>query len=235
MNTPNFENMIPQGNLNKAHFVGNVLREVFGIQSPIYLANAWFSPRSFIPKGYELTKEQEVQFPNYEDVQFLSPEESETTSLLGTPVLGDIAFEGGTYNIYNKLNGNIEQSSREKYTLPYSCIVDFSRQNNVITTPVLGGNGTVKEIYGIGDWDITIRGIAFNNDSVGNSAHKQIEELIVWANLCDSIEVSGAVFLSKGINRLVIESLDIQPIEAKWNVIPFTIKAISDEPIELTL
>jgi hypothetical protein len=235
MNIPNYENMIPQGNLNKAHFVGNVLREVFGIQSPVYLANAWFDHPAIMPKGYELTEEQKAQFPNYEDVRLLLPEASKTTSILGTPVLGCIAFEAGSYNTYNKYTGAIEKARYGEYALPYSCIVDFSRQNNVITTPVLGGNGTVKEIYGIGDWDITIRGIAFNNDKAGNSAHEQINQLIRWSDLCDSIEVGGSVFLNKGIDRIVIKSIDIQPIEAKWNVIPFIIQAISDEPIELTL
>jgi len=221
MNIPNYENMIPQGNLNKAHFVGNVLREVFGIQSPVYIANAWF--------------DQPGVMPAYADVRLLPEEESGITSSLGTPVFGEITFEAGQYNTYNKYTGAIEKAGYGKYTLPYSCIVDFNRQNNVITTPVLGGNGTVKELYGIGDWEITIRGIAFNNDKAGNPAHEQIKQLIAWSDLCDSIEVGGSVFLNKGIDRIVIKSIDIQPIEAKWNVIPFTIQAISDEPIELTI
>ncbi len=235
MNIPNYENMIPQGALNKVHFVGNILHEVFGIQSPFYIANAWFNRPGTMPKGYELPEGQKAKLPNYESIELLPVEESETASLLGTPVLGDITFEAGVYNIYNKYTGAIEKAKYGVYTLPYSCLVDFSRQNNVITTPVLGGNGTIKEIYGIGDWDITIRGIAFNNDKAGNSAQEQINQLIRWADLCDSIEVSGSVFLGKGIDRIVIEGIDIQPIEAKWNVIPFTIKAVSDEPIELAI
>ena len=235
VNIPNFQNMIPQGNLNKAHFVGNVLREVFGIQSPVYLPNAWFNAPGTMPKGYELPEEIKALFPNYEDVRLLPEDESEITSMLGTPVFGDVTFEAGTYNIHNKFTGAIEQVRYGAYTLSYSCIVDFRRQNNVIVTPVLGGNGTVKEIYGIGDWDITIQGIAFNNDPAGNSAHEQLNELIRWSDLCDSIEVGGSVFWGKGIDRIVIKSIDILPIEGKWNVIPFSIRAISDEPIELTI
>jgi hypothetical protein len=235
MNTPNYENMIPQGYLNKAHYAGTVLREVFGIQSPVYVANAWFNQPGVLPKGYELPEEQKAQFPNYEAVRVLPQEESEIISAIGTPVFGDITFEEGAYHIYNKYTGAIETAKYGAYTLPYSCIVDFSRDNNIIITPVLGNTGTVKEIYGIGDWDITIRGIAFNNDKAGNSAHEQINKLIRWADLCDSIAVGGSVFLSKGIDRMAIKSIDIQPIEAKWNVIPFIIEAISDEPIELTI
>ena len=235
MNVPNYENMIPQGNLNKAHFVGNILREVFGIQSPIYVANAWFNQPGVMPKGYELPEEQKAQLPSYEDVKLLPVDESEVMSALGTPVFGDITFEGGTYNCYNRYSGEIERQKFGTKTLPYSCLVDFSRSNNVITTPVLGCVGTVKEIYGIGDWDITIRGIAFNNDKYGNSAHNTISWLIDWASICDAFDVSGSVFFNKSISRIVIKNLDIQPIEAKWNVVPFTIQAISDEPIELTI
>lgn len=231
---PNYENSNPQTGLNNPHFIANILGEIYGIKQPVYIANAWFDPSIPAPP-FRIPEENKMQLPNYEGITLLPADESDVTSLLGTPVFGDITFESGTYNIYNKYTGAIESERRESYTLPYSCIVDFSRQNNVITTPVLGGTGTVKEIYGIGDWDINIRGIAFNNDKSGNPAQEQINQLIRWADLCDSIEVSGSVFLGKRINRIVIKSIDIQPIEAKWNVIPFTIQAISDEPIELTL
>ncbi len=221
-NIPNYENMIPQGVLNKAHYVSNILNEIFGFNSPVYIPNAWF--------------DQPGVMPVFENVKLLPLEESEVSSSLGTPVFGDITFEGGTYNVYNKFTGAVEKATYGSYTLPYSCLVDFSRANNVITTPVMGGTGTVKEIYGIGDWDVTIRGIAFNNDKYGKTAHRQInDDLVAWADLCDAIEVSGSVFWGKKISRIVIKSLDIQPIEAKWNVIPFTIQAVSDEDIKLTL
>jgi hypothetical protein len=221
MSLPNFESMMPQGDLNKALFVSNVLREIFGIQSPVYIANAWFDVPGIMPV--------------YGDVKLLPADESEVKSVFGMPVFGDISFEGGIYNVYNKYSGAVEKAKYGGYTLPYSCIADFSRQNNVITTPVLGSNGTVKEIYGIGDWDITIRGIAFNHDRVGNTAHEQIRQLVAWADICDGIEVGGSVFLSKNISRMVVKSIDIRPLEAKWNVIPFTVQAVSDEPIELAI
>jgi hypothetical protein len=235
MSVPNYESSIPQGGLNQAHFVGNILREVFGIQSPVYVSNAWLNQPGAMPAGYGMPEVQKAQFPNYEDVRLLPAEESTVKSVFGTPVLGDITFEGGSYNRYNKYTGAIEKGQYGAYTLPYSCLVDFSRSNNVITTPVLGGNGTVKEIYGTGDWDITIRGIAFNNDKYGNNAHQIIKQIIERSDICDAFEVSGSVFYEKNITRIVIKIIDIQPIEAKWNVIPFTIQAVSDEPVELTI
>jgi hypothetical protein len=236
MNIPNFENMIPHGGLNKAHFVGNVLAEIFGVNSPIYIANAWFDQKGNPLPGYELPEDKQAQSPVYESVKIVTPEEGTATSYLGTPVFGDITFEAGTYNSYDKMTGAIRKEKYDAWTLPYSCLVDFSRQNNVVTTSVLGNNGTVKEIYGIGDWDVSIKGIAFNTtDNTRKTAHDQIEALVQWSNICDAIPVSGSVFWNKRIHRLVIKSINIQPVEGKWNVIPFTIDAVSDEAIELIL
>jgi hypothetical protein len=226
---------MPQGAFNNAIFVSNILRDVFGIQSPVYVANAWIEQNGFVPSDYNTPKQQRAVFPDYENIRLLPEQEGEETSILGTPVFGSITFDGGSYNRYNRRTGEVEKGEYGTYTLPYSCLADFSRENNVITTPVLGGNGTVKEVYGIGDWDITIRGIAFNNDGYGDSAHQVIRKVVEWSQIADAFNVSGSVFYGKNIFRIVVKSIDIQPLEAKWNVIPFQIRAISDEDIKLTL
>jgi hypothetical protein len=211
---------IIHGSRNQALWVGSIISEVFGISSPIYLP--WGSDKS--------------ELPAYEDVQFISGEEGEELSVLGTPVFGIVTFEGGTYNVYDRASGQVKKVKYDDYTLPYSCICDFLRENNVITTNVLGNTGTVKELFGIGDWNISIRGIAVNGgNKYKNNAHEQIATLIERANICDAIGVNGPVFANKDISRMVIKSVKIQPIEAKYNVIPFQIEAVSDEPIELIL
>lgn len=232
-----YENRMPQGALNNAIFVTNILRDVFGIQSPIYLANAWVDQKGFPPTNHDFItpKQQRERLPDYENITLSPEQQGEDTSIFGTPVFGSIIFDGGSYNRYNRYTGEIEKGEYGTYTLPYSCLADFSRENNVITTPVLGGNGTVKEVYSIGDWDINIRGIAFNNDNYGDNAHQVIKKLIEWSQIADAFNVSGSVFWGKNIVRIVVKSIDIQPLEAKWNVIPFQIRAISDENIVMGL
>ncbi|NDV97624.1 hypothetical protein D0T84_22470 [Dysgonomonas sp. 521] len=74
--------------------------------------------------------------------------------------------------------------------MPYSCIAEFNRSKNITKTEVLGGVGTVKELYGLGDWDITIRGIAIDSrDGTGTTAREQIETLCKWAEVCDTIGI----------------------------------------------
>ena len=134
-------------------------------------------------------------------------------------------------------SGKVYKRKMDDWTLPYSCIIDFSREKIITQTKTLGGTGTVKELFGLDDWEITIRGIAFNDRIWDNqkSAQEIIDKLVEWNHVCDSIPVVGNLFGRKDIDNIVIKKLSIQPIEGRYNVIPFQIDAISDEPIELIL
>ncbi|MDR1155296.1 MAG: DUF6046 domain-containing protein [Bacteroidales bacterium] len=223
MNTPaDIRQQVIQGDRNRALWVGSVISDIFGISSPVYLP--WGEDRSLLPGGYG-TGEDPV-----------AENASEPTSMFGTPILGAVTFEGGTYSTYDRMSGRLIQGRYNDYTLPFSCICEFSRESHVITTGVLGNTGTVKELFGLGDWSISIRGIAVNGADRGKtSAHEQIKMLVKWQDINCAINVGGEVFESKSIYSIAIKSLDIQPIVAKYNVIPFQISAVSDEPLELTL
>lgn len=208
---------------NQILFVADAIRQVFGINSPVY-----------VPYG----KGTHFRPDEYQDIRFV-PEETKfdekTTSEFNTNVMGAIILEGGEYNMYGH-DGNLIKGRFGDYTLPYSCIASFTRESNITKTDVLGSTGTVKEIYGKGDWRITIRGIAFNRrDGKGVTAHEQISTLSKWANVCDSIPVKSPMFRSKEIYNIVIETFSVQPLVGQWDAIPFQIDALSDEPIELNL
>ncbi|MDR0872985.1 MAG: DUF6046 domain-containing protein [Prevotellaceae bacterium] len=232
----NIDNALIHGGRNQALWVGSVISQVFGINSPIYIP--WGKTFSALPVEYEAstTGQSPYHLPTFENLQFTTDDEAEERSIFGLPVLGVVRFESGTYNEYNRSTGVVERREYGRYTLPYSCLIDFSRQSNVITTNVMGNTGTVKELYGLGDWDINIRGIAVNGvDKAKSSALAQIDQLVRMQDINDAIEVSGDLFVAKGIHRIVIKNLNIQPVEAKFNVIPFQIQAVSDEPLELQL
>ena len=208
---------------NQALFIADAIRGVFGINSPIY-----------IPWGKNVPYEA-GEYPN---IQFLPEEtilEDMPVSEFGTNVFGSITFESGEYNMYD-IDGSLIKRRFGDYALPYSCITTFRRPSNVTKTEVLGSSGTVKEFYGKSDWQLSIRGVAFNRrDGRGVSAHEQIDNLTKWADICDSIGVLGSIFRRKGIYNIVIEEFSEQPIVGRWDAIPFQIDAVSDNPIELYL
>lgn len=216
---------------NQMLFVADAIRHIFGINTPIYIP--WGKGTDFQTKeysGFTFLPEETLLGLDVENNTYKLPE-----SEFETNVLGRIRFEGGEYNMY-EYDGSLVKKRFGDYTLPYSCIAGFTRESNMTKTEVLGSTGTVKEIYGKGDWQITIRGIAFNRrDGKGVNAHEQINTLTKWANICDSIPVIGSIFQGKGINNIAIETFSVQPIVGQWDAIPFQIDAISDEPIELYL
>lgn len=200
--------------------ITNLFAEVFGISSPI-----------FIPYGRKLP---DFMPESYRDFQILKPEEVSIKSWMGTPVLDSFAFSSGTYRRFD-VKGNLADMEMADFVLPYATIVEFNRQMNMTKTKVMGSFGTVKEIYGLDDWNINIRGFCLSDKSrtAQQTAEEQAHALVMWSQLVDSIEVSGDLFVQKAIYALVIENFQLSPVQGKPDVYSFTISAVSDKSIEL--
>ena len=208
-------------NRNIALAASSVLQGIFNASPPIY-----------IPWG----KVEDYTAGNYESISTIDIQNEDIISGLGTPVLGSFTFLGGKYDSYDN-SGNIIDLELDDFVMPYATIVDFNRNMNITKTKVLGNAGSVKEIYGLDDWIISIRGFCADDQSriSYKTAKEQIEALVQWRNVTDTINVSGELFNDKEIYGLCIEDLQIRAIQGKYNVIAFDIKAISDNVIELAI
>ena len=201
--------------------IGELLGDVFGIQSPIYLP--WGEARRYESRLYP-------------GIKVLDEEESKVLSWMGTPVMGTFSLMGGTYKTYDE-KGQLVTMQVNDYLMPYATIVEFARAMNVTKTKAIGSKGTVKEIYGLDDWVIAIKGICLNDDSriTYKTAQEQLTQLLNFRKITDTINVQGAIFNDKDIYGLVIDDLKITPVQGKYNVIAFEIQATSDNVIELML
>ncbi|TWP30508.1 hypothetical protein ETU08_01750 [Apibacter muscae] len=204
--------------MDARYYVSKALQKLFGYNLPIYFP-------------YRLNKQlpAEIIFP---DVTLKEEEEILKLSYLGTPIVAPTTFKAGEYRKY-KANGELTSISLPDFQLPLVTLIEFRRAKNIIKTDMLGANGTVKEIYGMDDWVISFRGYAM--DEPNKKAQDQIENLLKFEELADSIEVDGILFTSKNIHRLAIESIELGQLEAEPGTIPFTITASSDEALELVL
>lgn len=202
--------------------ITNLFAEVFGISSPIFIPYGRKLP-DFMPEGYK-------------DFQVLKPEEAAIKSWMGTPVLDSFAFSSGTYRRFD-VKGNLSDIEMGDFVVPYATIVEFNRQMNMTKTKVMGSFGTVKEIYGLDDWNISIRGFCLTDKSrTGQkTAEEQAHALVMWSQLVDSIEVSGDLFVQKAIYALVMEDFQLAPVQGKPDVYSYTISAVSDKSIELRI
>lgn len=212
-----------------------LLTEVFGANAPVFIP--WGRTRDFSAGGFDDTPgEVAAEIGGYGPIVLSSPEEAERMSWMGTPVVGAFGFCAGSYHTYTA-KGQMGQVEMADFLFPYATMVTFSRTMNMTQTKVIGNAGTVKEIYGLDDWGIQIQGICLTDRDrpAHQTAAEQMDELVRWRNVADRINVNGRLFSNKDIYALCIKSFSITPQQGRPGAIPFSIEAVSDEPIELVL
>nr|DAK78205.1 MAG TPA: hypothetical protein [Caudoviricetes sp.] len=201
--------------MDNRYNISQLFKLAFGTNLPVYLT---------VPIGKEPAHTAE-----YGSIRTVEREEAMRLSKLGTPIVFPVKFTAGSYKFYDYQSKIVEKQLAD-FWLPPATMVDFSRVKNISRTDVIGGNGTVKEIYGFDDWQIRIRAVCHNDEL---SAREYEKRLIEWSEVIQSISVEGDLFGWKNIHNLVIESIDIRSLEGTPNIIPIELNCISDEPFEL--
>jgi len=193
-----------------------------------------------IQKGYTIAEGERSSEGFYYPNVTVMDDKHKTASIswMGTPVLFPITFKGEgldkPYKVY-KPSGQLEPVEMQTFILPAATVTDFSRAKNIITTDVLGGNGTVKELFGFDDWQIRVRGICLDDPAraYAKTAQEQKEILMKWERIAGSIKVEGSQFSEKNIFEIVIQSINITQLEGKPWAIKFELNAVSNEPVSL--
>ena len=201
--------------MDNRYNISQLFKLAFGTNLPVYLT---------VPIGKEPARTAE-----YGSIRTVEREEAMRLSKLGTPIVFPVKFTAGSYKYYDYQSKIVEKQLAD-FWLPPATMVDFSRVKNISRTDVIGGNGTVKEIYGFDDWQIRIRTVCHNDEL---SSREYEKRLIEWSEVIQSISVEGDLFGWKNIHNLVIESIDIHSLEGTPNIIPIELNCISDEPFEL--
>lgn len=154
-------------------------------------------------------------------------DETIKVSSLGTPIVSNLVFADGSYTINNQ-TVNFEGIELD------NVLVTINQSKNVVTTPVQGRNGTVKEFISDGDYIIKVTGYLFNdNDDTPPNRQIRILNEIFKAPISLSFR---SEFLDKfGSFDLTITDYSF-PQEAGFrNRQAFEFSALSDNPIELQL
>jgi hypothetical protein len=201
--------------MDNRYNISQLFKLAFGTNLPVYLT---------VPIGKEPAHTAE-----YGSIRTVEREEAMRLSKLGTPIVFPVKFTAGSYKFYDYQSKIVEKQLAD-FWLPPATMVDFSRVKNISRTDVIGGNGTVKEIYGFDDWQIRIRTVCHNDEL---SVREYEKRFIEWSEVIQSISVEGDLFGWKNIHNLVIESIDIRSLEGTPNIIPIELNCISDEPFEL--
>lgn len=204
--------------------IADLFQIAFGINTTIYsTVQASGQPsNSFNYSGIQVLP----GFYGGGDKDYRINKKSDRTSWMGTPVIFGANFKRGSYPKF-KPNGELEQVILEDYFLPPATLFSFRRAKNVVRTNVLGGGGTVKEIFGFDDWIVDVKGLCL--DEPDKSAQEQLKELTSWESLASSIEISGELFNALDITSVVISEFAHNVPQGQPGVVAFQMTFISDE------
>lgn len=126
--------------------------------------------------------------------------------------------------------------------LPYS-VVRVSGKKNIVKTPLIDRKGTVKELYSVDDYAISLKGFVIGDN--GEFPEAEIDSLRSLFENKTALQIDNAitnVFLTDPSvetnekRRVVIESLEFPEVEGgRINVKPFSMQLVSDHIFKLEL
>lgn len=218
-------------------YLAEVFDLAFGVKSPVFIPYGYDLGKLFAKDAqYTLPNEPSTEVVQYNGIELNPDSPTGLLSHLGTPIVYSFTLKGGIYKAFNK-NGDLVDYRLADFMMPAATLITFSRAKIITKTPVLGANGTVKELYSFDDWKIRMRGVCLDDSSrkTAKTAKQQKEELLKWEQVAGSINIGGDLFTEKNIHALTINSANFDQLEGKPNIIPFELECEGDERLELLL
>ncbi len=203
-----------------------------GIDTAINMLSMLFSEPYIIP----VDKESKDLLDRY-NVTTKEADKYDRLSQYGTPVFGTFWAipDDLPYLVYD-VDDKLVERDAFSFEFPLATIVDFSRPKNIVKEKTNGGKGSVKEIMGLDDWEISIRGVLVDDESRTNqkTAKQQQYALDRLNEIAGAIKVKGQIFEERYISHIVIETPKFSAVQGKPGLIQYEIQAISDESFLLT-
>lgn len=207
----------------------------FNIPSALVQLYGLLNPIRF--PGANGTVEQDNPEVSFAGVQVVEDSESRPTSHIGTPIWHPITLRGGTYKSYDH-QGKVVETDLGDLRLPVTSVSEMSSTKTITKTQVSASGASVKEVYGFGDWDIRITGILIDETKHPHGAttiETMEERLLQFDELADSVGVDSDIFNRRGIDRLVIKSINFQQIPGRPRMVGYQMQCESDAPLELLI
>lgn len=148
-------------------------------------------------------------------------------SSLGTPIYTNLEFQSGKYKDNNGREVTFDSMRLD------AILLTVTQPKNIVKTEIQGRNGTVKEYIGLGDYNVSIRGIITGKNGVYPIDEVSKLKKILTATV--PIAVNSWYLQNLDIDLLVVSDFTINQVEGGYSYQPFTINCLSDAPIELII
>lgn len=150
----------------------------------------------------------------------------------------DFTFNGSDYNGVPTLTSLALQYKGKRVEL-LECIITINQEKNIVSTPMQGRDGTIKEYISDGDYSISIEAAVNNYSEIEETKSKEypiekLEELIALLKVQDGLEIQSDFLTLFKITSAVIKSYGMVQ-ETHSNRQSFQIQMLSDTPYEIKL
>lgn len=148
------------------------------------------------------------------------------TGMLGLPVFDSVLLESPSYK------DNAGNSVKSVTLILDIALIDVISMRHIVTTDIVGRNGSVKEYISDGDADITIKGVLVS-DVATVAPYNLIKDFNAIATCPETIKVESNFLSYFKISSLVVTKLTVKQKEGSRNIVEYELKCISDTPFEL--
>ena len=187
-------------------------------------------------------------------INFPSPEQAAITLASQGVVAG--AFSYGKFTPLNVTKEDIELKGSNYIGVPtltslaiqyntirvelVECVITVNQEKNIVTTPMQGRDGTVKEYISDGDYTLSVAAAvsSYSIDQNFQNDHSyplsQLEDAIALLQIKDTLEVHSDFLTLFGINNVVVKGYAMVQ-ETHSNRQAFTIQMLSDTAYEIKM
>jgi hypothetical protein len=141
-------------------------------------------------------------------------------SFSGNPVQADLEIESTTYT-----GADLRQYTTPRLELK-GALIDITQTKNIVSTPIAGRDGTVKEYIAMGDYVINIA-VTLNAPN-GEKPDKLMAELMSIKTAPVALKVNSWFLTLYNIYYLVITDFKLGQEAGKYSSQTVTISALSD-------
>jgi hypothetical protein len=112
--------------------------------------------------------------------------------------------------------------------LPNEPTISISNRKTIVETPMVGRNGTVKELINLEDYELTIRGIALNHQDTINYPEDMIKALHQLYRRNESLEIECGLTALLNLKYIVLKSFSLPEMQGVQHAQAYEFTAVTD-------
>ena len=199
-------------------------RTIFDIASQVNATVKGYEALPFIPSEL-IAKRSKNKAEAFDEGNY---SEKAISSITGSSLLRK--YKGGVYYFMPVIFEHPE--SKRKWELD-DAVVSVTAKKTIIETPLVGRNGSVKELISIDDYEIKLVAVISGDDY----PEEEIQDIVRLFEINENLVMNCAItdYFLKAEDKVIIKSMDFPALEGVEDMQIISMSLVSDQKFELDL